>query len=91
MNMKLKIFIYPEGPSIREITNRIDMLSPSLAEPIKKQAISFAAQIMERLEQTTFGKGRNHFFQNQSLSDENHTIVLIGRPTKPTFWQKLLS
>ena len=85
--MKLKIYIYPGGPSLSEITTTLEKLNPPLSDPIKKQGYMFAQQIFERIQNLQEMTNPTNFIQNQTISDDNHTIVLQGRMNSPSFWE----
>ena len=88
--MKLKIYIYPGGPSLGEITTTLEELNPPLSDPIKKQGYMFAQQIFERIQNLQEMTNPTNFIQNQTISDNNHTIVLQGRMKSPSFWEIIM-
>lgn len=85
--MKLRIYIYPDGPSVEQIYSRLDDLNPPLSDPIKKQVHMFALQIFGRIESMQEMSSPSSFIQNQTIADNNHTIILQGRMNPPSFWQ----
>jgi hypothetical protein len=89
--LKLKFFLYPGGPKIEDIQLKLETLHPPLSEPIKKQTHIFALQILDRINNITEMSNPNNFTQNQTITDQNHVIVLQGRMNPPSFWEKTLS
>ena len=69
----------------------LDVLNPPLSEPIKKQALAFASQILDRINDTNQMSSPTSFNQNQNISDQNHSVVLVGRMYPPSFWENMLS
>ena len=88
--MRLKIYLYPGGPNVEAVRETINGLKPEVSSVVENHVITYASQIINSLDNHDSSGNGTHFAQTQTMSDNNHTIVLKGRSKQPGFWERLL-